>query len=107
MPTKVILVVILKNDSTLQARSSIDGKLVKAYSCNMGADADGDPAYPSISTVVFYKLYQKDRNTRVDSIVVGLFSLCECLQYNENFSDFNLIEAADRSEGNILPVEAT
>ncbi len=92
-----------RGPSTLRARSSIDGRLVKAYSCNIGADADGDPAYPSISTVVFCKLHQKDRDIWVDSIVVGLFSLCKCLPYDENFSDFDLVEAADRSEGNILP----
>jgi hypothetical protein len=92
-----------REPSTLRAWSSIDGILVKAYSCDIGADDDGDPAYPSISTVVFCKIYQKDRNMWVDSIVVGLFSLCESLQYNTNFSDFDLAEAADRSEGNILP----
>ena len=92
-----------RGPSTLRAWSSIDGVLVKAYSCNIGVDTDGNPAYPSISTVVFCKLYQKDCDTWVDSIVVGLYCLCKCLQYDEDFSDFDLVEAAGQSEGNILP----
>ena len=92
-----------RGPSTLRAWSGNDGKLVKKYVCDVGADADGNHAYPSISTVVFCKLYQEDRNEWVDSIVVGLFSLCVCYQYDENFSNFDKDVAADLSEGNILP----
>jgi len=45
-----------RGPATLRAWSGNDGKLVKKYLCDVGVDADGDHAYPTISTVVFCKL---------------------------------------------------
>ena len=92
-----------RGPATLRAWSSDDGKLIRSYRCDVGADADGNHAYPSISTVVFCRLYQEDRNMWVDSIVVGLFCLCNCFEYDECYSDFDEKEASYLSEGNILP----
>ena len=68
---------------TLEAWSSNDGKLIRAYRCDVGADANGNHAYPSILTMVFGKLYQEDRNMWVDLIVVGLYCLILSLLYTE------------------------
>ena len=61
-------------------------------------------ANPTISTVVFCKLYNKRRKAFVDSIVIGLHCVCETVQdYGRSYSDFDLDEAQEFSEGNILP----
>jgi hypothetical protein len=90
-----------RGPATLRAWSGNDGKLVKKYLCDVGVDADGDHAYPSISTVVFCKLCVND--VWVDSIIVGMHCLSGCLQYDNNFSYYDIEEAAELSEGNILP----
>jgi len=79
-----------------------DGKQIQTYSCNIGDDEDGDPAYPSIATVVFCKLRFKGR--WVDSMVVGLHCISTgILNWANDYSDFDVKEAAALSKGNILP----
>ena len=92
-----------QGSATLEAWSSIDGKLIRVYRCNVNADAGRNYAYPSISMVAFGKLYREDCNMWVDLIVVGLYCLCNCLEYDENYSEFDEKEAVDLSKGNILP----
>ena len=78
-----------------------DGGYVRSYACDVGPDENGEPARPSISTVVFCRLRIEDE--WVESMVVGLHCLCQTLVFDSDYSDFDIDEAQQVSEGNILP----
>eukprot|EP00985_Skeletonema_marinoi_P012544 scaffold6071_cov92-Skeletonema_marinoi.AAC.2 len=63
-----------RGGSVLKAWSGVNGKYICEYVCDVGNDQDGSPARPSISAVVF----------------------CQ-------YSDFDIEEAREFSEGNIVP----
>jgi len=92
-----------RHPSKLRAWSGINGALLKQYNCDIGKDEDGENAHPSISTVVFCKLFLEERGTWVDSIIVGLYCRCVDIEYDEDFSDYDIEDAAEISRGNILP----
>jgi hypothetical protein len=87
--------------SVITARSGKDGSVLRRYSCDIGEDEDGNSAHPSIATVVFCKLYVKSQWR--DSMVVGLHCQCNVLEYDESYDDFDLEEAREFSQGNIVP----
>ena len=89
--------------SRLKAWSGKTGKFMNEYACDVGDDEEGNRAFPSISTVVFCKIFCEELGTAMDSIVIGLHCRCETLDYDESYSDFDLEEAEELSEGNIVP----
>ncbi|KAL7539548.1 hypothetical protein ACHAXR_010592, partial [Thalassiosira sp. AJA248-18] len=92
-----------RGPSCLKAWSGADGKYKHQYVCDVGCDEEGASAYPSISTVVFCKVYYEDIGASLDSIVVGLHCCCNTLEYDESYSEFDLEEAQEFSHGNIVP----
>lgn len=89
--------------SELKAWSGVDGKFICKYVCNVGNDGKGSPARPSISAVVFCKVFYERLGCVQDTILVGLHCCCDTLDYDETYSDFDLQEAQNFSEGNIVP----
>jgi hypothetical protein len=87
--------------SAITALSGKDGSVIRQYCCDVGRDEEGNFAHPSIATVVFCKLFVK--GSWVDSIVVGLHCVCNVLDHDESYSDFNLAHVQQFSKGNILP----
>jgi hypothetical protein len=82
---------------------SSEGRLKREYHCDVGDDEEGNPANPSISTVVFCELYRDDLETWVDSMIVGLHCTCGSIKWKSDYSDFDLELAQECGEGNILP----
>lgn len=94
-----------RNPSSVKAWAGEDGKLVKVYPCDIGLDAGGKNAHPVISTVVFCKLFLEDQSAWVDSMIVGLHCIPPNIRYHSDFSDFDIDEAQEIAEGNILPFQ--
>lgn len=79
-----------------------DGKFQKSYECDVGDDRDGNSAHPSIACVVFCKLFVN--RSWQDALIVGLHCICPKIRlWDEDYSDFDLEEAQEVGEGNILP----
>ncbi|KAL7496173.1 hypothetical protein ACHAWT_004441 [Skeletonema menzelii] len=90
--------------SVLKAWSGVDGKFICEYVCDIGNEQeDGSPARPSISAVVFCKVFYDRLGCVQDTILVGLHCCCNALKYDEKYSDFDIEEAREFSEGNIIP----
>lgn len=89
--------------SELTAWSGVNGKFICKYVCDIGNDDKGSPARPSISAVVFCKVFYEDLNCVQDTILVGLHCCCDTLDYDETYSDFDLEASQDFSMGNIVP----
>ena len=82
--------------------SGRNSKLLQTYSCDVGCDGTGEAAFPSISTVGFCRLSIEE--SWVDTMMVGLHCLCPAgLKQGTDYSGFDLDEAAEAGEGNILP----
>ena len=79
--------------------SGTDCALVKEIECNANEEN-----YPSIATVVFCPVKYEGYDVPRDSIVVGLHCCCDVLNYDENYTGFDLDESCEFSEGNILPI---
>jgi len=92
-----------REPSVLKAWSGVDGKFICEYVCDVGNDQDGSPAQPSISAVVFCKVFHHCLGCYQDTILVGLHCCCNTLEYDEDYSDFDIEESRQFSEGNILP----
>jgi len=92
-----------RGPSRLKAWSGKDGQYMHHYICDVGEEREGSKAYPSISTVVFCKVYYEEFCTTLDSIVVGLHCCSNTIEYDESYSEFDLEEAQEFSEGNIVP----
>ena len=92
-----------RGESVLKAWSGVNGKFMHDYVCDIGNDEDGSPARPSISAVVFCKVYHDVIGCVQDTILVGLHCCCDTLDYDEKYSDFDIEEAREFSEGNIVP----
>eukprot|EP00979_Chaetoceros_neogracilis_P013888 scaffold4149_cov224-Chaetoceros_neogracile.AAC.1 len=75
-----------------------NGQSHHVLKCQVDCDMD---RHPLISCVIFSKLMYED--VWDDVVIVGLKVTCECLTYNENYTDFVLEEAEDFAYGNILP----
>jgi len=87
-----------RSASVIKVWSGADCALVKEIECNVN-----EGSYPSIATVVFCKVKYEEYDVSMDSIVVGLHCCCDVLNYNENYTGFDLDDSCDFSEGNILP----
>ena len=93
-----------RGPSKVKCWSGNDGRFVRSYDCDVGqADGTGEPAYPSISTVVFCRLWMGDRNAWVDSMIVGLHCLCQTIVWKSDYSNYDIEKAQRMGEGNILP----
>eukprot|EP00554_Chaetoceros_debilis_P015606 CAMPEP_0194124334 /NCGR_PEP_ID=MMETSP0150-20130528/58176_1 /TAXON_ID=122233 /ORGANISM="Chaetoceros debilis, Strain MM31A-1" /LENGTH=1038 /DNA_ID=CAMNT_0038818009 /DNA_START=128 /DNA_END=3241 /DNA_ORIENTATION=+ len=65
-------------------------------------EVDGDMNnHPKISCIVFSKL--KYDNIWHDSIIVGFFATATTLNYDDNYTNFDLEEAEEVAHGNIMP----
>eukprot|EP00978_Attheya_sp_CCMP212_P003319 scaffold6841_cov58-Attheya_sp.AAC.2 len=80
-----------------------DGTYKRSYSCDVGDADDGTVAHPSIAAVVFCDLFMEARNMWVDSMVVGLHCASNSLDWEGDYSQFDLEDAQESGEGNIIP----
>mmetsp|Transcript_27959 Transcript_27959/g.47502 ORF Transcript_27959/g.47502 Transcript_27959/m.47502 type:complete len:360 (-) Transcript_27959:552-1631(-) len=92
-----------RGESVLKAWSGVNGKYICEYVCDVGNDQDGSPARPSISAVVFCQVFYDFIGCVQDTILVGLHCCCNTLEDDEKYSDFDIEEAREFSEGNIVP----
>ena len=92
--------------SVVHCLNGSDGSLVTTYTCHVGQDTKGRVAFPSIATIVVAPLWNKDEKAWMDTLVVGLHcSPAGLIQWNQDYSDFNLDAAQACGEGNILPFD--
>ena len=52
---------------------------------------------------MFFKVYYEEFCTTIDSIIVGFHCCSNTIEYDESYSEFDLAEAQEFSEGNIVP----
>ena len=92
--------------SVVHCLNGSNGSLVTTYTCHVGQDRKGRVAVPSIATVVVAPLWNKDEKAWMDTLVVGLHcSPAGLIQWNQDYSDFDLDAAQACGEGNILPFD--
>ena len=99
-----------RGPSELKCWSGSSGRLLQTYSCDVGPDEKSKPAHPSIATVVFCRLFIEDSSGWTgawkDSIVVGLHCICpRTINWESDYSDFDIEAARENGEGNILPFD--
>lgn len=103
-PHQMKLNLMIGKESKISVRSGKNGKFIRIYDCDVGADEEGEPANPSTTTVVFTRLLIE--GDWVDTMTVGMSCMCQVgIQCREDYSDYHLEEAAALGESNILPFD--